>query len=197
MSHTLEIAHRFNGPPTTGNGGYAAGMLVEATGGASEPITVSLKAPPPLGRPLHLKQDLGIFQLFDGEDVIMEASPGGFDHPVFKAPDMIDFDTTTRMSEAIQSFGSCFVCGRDRSLPDGLCLYSYPLKGSQGAVVAPWSLHNGLSDDGVSVATRYLVSALDCPGYFACASGEPALLARITVQILDTLSPDGVANVIG
>ncbi len=94
-------------------------------------------------------------------------------------------------------FSTCFVCGRDREHPDGLCIHPQRVIGCEGMVAARWRLHTGLADDDGLVAREYLWAALDCPGYFACAPGEAALLARLTVSIGATLPAEGEATVIG
>jgi hypothetical protein len=49
--HTMTIAHRFRGPPNSGNGGYVCGMLARHMPGAAE---VFLRAPPPVSDGLRL-----------------------------------------------------------------------------------------------------------------------------------------------
>jgi hypothetical protein len=48
---SLRLDPRFNGPPGTGNGGYACGAVGELVDGPAE---VSLRMPPPLGVPLDV-----------------------------------------------------------------------------------------------------------------------------------------------
>jgi len=88
-------------------------------------------------------------------------------------------------------------CGKDRQHPDGLCIHPQQVVGREDMVAAPWRLHAGLADEDGVVAREYLWAALDCPGYFACAPGEAALLARLTVSIVSTLKAEGDATVIG
>src|SRR3954471_2322574 len=52
------IPRRFNGPPTSANGGYTCGLIARYVGGAAE---VSLRSPPPLHTALEL------FRGADGE----------------------------------------------------------------------------------------------------------------------------------
>src|ERR1044071_8752892 len=66
----VEIHRRFCGPPTSGNGGYTAGLLARHIDG---PATVTLRRPPPLGRPLRAVGESGGVRLLDGEDVVAEA----------------------------------------------------------------------------------------------------------------------------
>jgi hypothetical protein len=94
-------------------------------------------------------------------------------------------------------FSTCFVCGKDREHPDGLCIHSRQVVGEETMVAAPWKLHAGLADEDGLIATEFLWAALDCPGYFACAPGEAALLARLAVGVRAPLKAEGEATVIG
>lgn len=196
MAKTVSIDHRFNGPPQSGNGGYTAGLLLEAAG-PSGVWTISLKAPPPLGRDLTLVQQPDRMVLADGETALAEIAEGAFEQDLPTLPAPLLFDAGKSVFADAQPFDGCFVCGPARTLPDALCIYSHPIEGSDGMVAAPWSLHPGLSDDGETVAPRYIASALDCPGYYAAAAGEPALLGRFTIEIEDDLPARGTATVIG
>ena len=48
----LRLGERFCGPPATANGGYACGAIAELLG---DGVEVTLRRPPPLGRPLRLQ----------------------------------------------------------------------------------------------------------------------------------------------
>ncbi|HYC94980.1 MAG TPA: hypothetical protein VEB39_04695, partial [Sphingomicrobium sp.] len=62
QSDEIEIHRRFRGPPTSGNGGYVAGVVAEWIDG---PAQVDLLAPIPLEVPLHRRRDDGDVMLFD------------------------------------------------------------------------------------------------------------------------------------
>jgi hypothetical protein len=51
---TLTIPARFNGPPSSANGGYTCGLVAGLVG--TEVASVSLRAPPPLERPLAVRR---------------------------------------------------------------------------------------------------------------------------------------------
>lgn len=196
MHKDIIIERRFNGPPISANGGYAAGVLFEAMASAG-PVSVGLKAPPPVDQPLSLEKVGAVISMLDGETVVAEATNGVFSDPLPDIPADAEADFDHPLDRGPDTFDGCYVCGRARSVPEGLCIYSYPVKGAEGWVVADWTLHAGLSDDGLQVAHRQILAALDCPGYYACSAGEPALLARITAEITAPLSPDGTARVYG
>ena len=48
----LRLGERFCGPPATANGGDACGAIAELLG---DEVEVTLRCPPPLGRPLRLQ----------------------------------------------------------------------------------------------------------------------------------------------
>src|SRR5262245_60396127 len=65
---SVVIDKRFCGPPNSANGGYACGILAGAVEGSAE---VTLRAPPPLGRPLQLARSPdGTAELRDGATVL-------------------------------------------------------------------------------------------------------------------------------
>jgi hypothetical protein len=51
MSEQVVIGRRFNGPPSSGHGGYSAWIAAQFIDGAAE---VSLRRPPPLETPLDV-----------------------------------------------------------------------------------------------------------------------------------------------
>jgi hypothetical protein len=69
---TLTIGRRFNGPKDSGNGGYVAGRLAALIGGTAE---ITLRAPPPLDRPLDLVKKGEAIELKDGETLLAVARP--------------------------------------------------------------------------------------------------------------------------
>ena len=60
---TIVIPRRFNGPPSSANGGYAAGALAEAAG--LEDVTVQIRRPPPLETPLDPDKMVVAFRMWD------------------------------------------------------------------------------------------------------------------------------------
>src|ERR1700760_2393631 len=72
MRTTLIVDPRFNGPRHSGNGGWVAWSLARWLG--SKPVSVSLRAPTPLGVPLSIvSQSDGSLTLHDRDTLIAEA----------------------------------------------------------------------------------------------------------------------------
>ena len=110
---TARIERRFNGPPNSGNGGYACGLLGALIGDSAE---VTLRKPPPLETEMEITHEDGEWTLSDGEMVIAtgHATELNLDVP---APPSFD-DATAAESNYIDRelhiFPTCFVCGPDR-----------------------------------------------------------------------------------
>lgn len=187
MSEVL-IDPRFHGPPHSANGGYACGMVAEVTDAAVE---VSLRVPPPLGRPLHADRTAdGGVRLLDGETLVAEATPTA--PPTIDVPADVDLDAAR---EAVRGyvgfhdhpFPTCWTCGPERVEGDGLRIFTGPVDGASdgvpGLVAAPWIPHDELEDGGGAVTAPHVWAALDCPSYFGAASPDPALLARMRADL--------------
>ena|SRR5215217_1806300 len=178
----VTIPARFNGPPTTANGGYACGLVAAAIGASA---TVRLVAPPPLDVPLQRRREDGVVRLVDGETVIAEGRPGEPSAEVRTPPSL---DAAARASEGYawrdpehHVFPSCFVCGPLRRA-DGLRIYPGPI-GADGAIACTWTPADDLAVDGV-VDPRFVWSALDCPSGLACMPpGRQSVLASMTAAI--------------
>lgn len=198
MADQVTIGARFKGPPNSGNGGYCCGVMAKHLDGPAE---ASLKVPPPLDTPLDLLRTEDGVELRGGETLIGVAKPArlDLDVPTLPVPLVLGgnpVDAPGRPKK-FEPFGTCFVCGHDRTHPDGLCIHSKMVEGMDGLVASPWQLDEGFGDATGNVAPEFIWSALDCPGYFACAPGEAALLGRLTAEIIAPLKAEGEATVIG
>jgi hypothetical protein len=173
---SITIDARFNGPPGSANGGYTCGLFAEALGGHVE---VTLRRPPPLGRPLEIVSADLTGRLLDGENVVAEALPAHLhvDWPPAVAPDEAKRAAARYPGFERHAFPTCFVCGPDRRAGDGLRIFAGPVSG-RDVFAAPWVA----PDD---IAAPLVWAALDCPG--AIAVGFPArgetLLGRFAAHI--------------
>jgi len=183
----LTIAQRFNGPPHSGNGGYVSGLLAQLvlaefgeTPGAA--VEVTLRKPPPLDKPLTVRQpeESESLRLLDGGTVIAEAelveTTGDLVEPV-----TYDEAVTAAKGYAGLSghpFLTCFVCGPDH--PTGLHVFPGPVPGRKGVVAAPWTP----AED--TTGPEFVWAALDCPGGWSAGdlAGRPMVLGRMSVTAL-------------
>jgi hypothetical protein len=164
------IAPRFNGPPGSANGGYAAGLLSEALGGGFE---ITLKRPPPVGVDLDLVGN----ELRQGAVVIAEA------HRNLAPMDAIEPVSLAEAEEASKhyagfehhAYSTCFACGPERE--DGLRIFAGPVTGRAGVVASPWTPQE--------LRPEIIWAALDCPSGWAVDDfqREGVLLGRMAATI--------------
>lgn len=178
---TISIDARFNGPPSSGHGGYSAGLVGTAVGGPAE---VTLLAPPPLGTALAVTTGPEGAELRDGDRVIATAVPSAVD--VGPAPQvpleavrraMPDPDELRRT----HPFPTCFGCGPDRAPGDGLRLFAGPVAGTDGVWGAVWR-----PDGAGPVEDLWVWAALDCPssGPAQDPTGTvPIVLGRLAIDV--------------
>lgn len=181
---TVRIERRFRGPPTTGNGGYVAGLVAAALGGSN--CTVTLKAPPSLDRDLTLTTGDAVATLSENDSVVVTAASEAVEVDVPAPPSLQEAREAeprfTGLSRHI--FPGCFVCGPERGAGDGMRIFPGPVGGPAKQVAATWSPDESLAGDDGLVRPEFLWAALDCPGYFAAEDKAGlALLGRMSATI--------------
>ena len=185
---TISIASRFNGPPSSGNGGYVCGLLAREIDGPAE---IALRIPPPLDTALALSRDGDRVLLHDGDALVGEAKPAALALTAQPSPKPAAArDAATRyLGLNGHTFSTCFVCGAARPKRDGLNIFTGKLEHSE-SVACTWTPAADLADAQGRVAPEFIHAALDCPGYWALPrAGEAiAVLARYTVS-LDAAPP--------
>lgn len=184
MNHsTLRIAHRFCGPPNSGNGGYVCGLVANHM---SQPCQVTLHAPPPLDTDLQLHADGDGLQLKQGEQLLASARPYSIDLVIPPAPTFEQAEQAQQRFEGIRhhDLPGCFVCGTNRDEGDGLRIFTGAVGDHKDQVAALWQPAADLANADGLVANEFLWAALDCPGFFAVkpVSGM-ALLGRFSACI--------------
>ena len=183
MERTVTIDHRFRGPPKSGNGGYAAGVVAEGVDGVS---VATLRVPPPLDTPMNLRGDGSDSRLLDGDQLVAEAESADLDLAV-PTPPTLDAAVAASQRFAVEGhiFPGCFVCGPERTEGDGLRIFPGPVIGTD-LVASSWTPDTSLGEHGRPLDRRYIWAALDCPSYFALGTAPYAVLGRLTAAI-DTL----------
>jgi hypothetical protein len=184
------IEARFNGPPESGNGGYTAGLIASALGGDRSGYAVMLRTPPPLSTPLRVVGEVA-GTVYAGDRVIAEVEPAGAaGEPA--AP--VGYEEAVAASFAYPGFDhhpfpTCFVCGPQRAVGDGLRIFPGPT--SVGHTAAPWSVPE-------DVSPAIMWAALDCPGGWAViAPGSTYVLGRIAATVLDVPAPGDRCVIVG
>jgi hypothetical protein len=183
----LVVDPRFNGPQGSGNGGYTCGLVAGILGGAAE---VTLRRPPPLGRPLRVESGNGRAEVFDGEALVAEAVPAQVDLDLPEPVSVAEAQTAARRYPGFErhAFPTCFVCGPERAEGDGLRIFAGRVEG-RDVFAAPWTP--------AEAAPELVWAALDCPG--AIAVGFPdrgeTVLGRLAARI-DRLPAPGEPHVV-
>jgi hypothetical protein len=183
----VQIATRFCGPPSSGNGGYTAGLVAASLG---ETVEVTLRRPPRLAHELTLSLLGDRAELTDAELVVAEARRAEL---ALEPPSAVSFDVASEASTRYvgfkrHHFPGCFVCGPLRAAGDGLRIFpGLTLEGDR--VLAPWIPDPSLTDGAGQVRPEFRWAALDCAGYYAIAAPDypVALLGRMTSTLLGSL----------
>ena len=180
MSPAVQVAGRFRGPPTSGNGGYVCGLVAEQIG---QPLEVMLRSPPPLDRELTIEAGSPA-RLLDGDTVVAEARPATLVLDVPAPPSLVDAETWAHgyPGFSVHPFPECFTCGPARAVGDGLRIF--PGRSPDGAMVAaPWFAHPALAEPNGQIRIAVAWAALDCAGYFAGAHPATALLGKMCAHV--------------
>ena len=187
MTPTIEritVSARFNGPPTSANGGYACGLVAAAIGASA---SVRLLQPPPLEAAMIRRRDEdGTVRLLHGEATVAEGRAA--EPPTLEPPQRPDWAEAMRAAlnypgrdPEAHPFPDCFVCGPLRAA-DGLRIFPGPA-GEGGLLAAPWQPEPDLARDEI-VDPIFVWCALDCPSGFACIPpGTRTVLATMTAAI--------------
>ncbi len=178
------IGSRFNGPPGTGNGGYSAGRCATSLGPRDGAIEVTLLRPPPLDEELTPRAEDGLLRVYTtAGDLVAEARESTVDE--FVAP--VAWADAVEVSKDYPGFRShpfptCFVCGTEREVGDGLRLFPGRLPDRRTA--APFVVPD-------EIAPELVWAALDCPGGWSVPlEGRPYVLGRIAARV-DALPAPG------
>jgi hypothetical protein len=168
MTESVVIERRFRGPPESANGGYACGVLAANLNGAGA-AEVTLRAPPPLDRPLGVESAGDGARLLEGDRLLAEAAPAA--PPALELPDPVSLEDARAAREASpmqesHPYPECFVCGSARARGDGLCVTCGPVAGRE-LVAAPLETDGTMADADGRVRDELVWAALDCPGGIA------------------------------
>jgi hypothetical protein len=193
VSDRVTIAQRFRGPPDSANGGYTCGLLARFL---DAPVAaVSLRAPPPLERPLEIVGDGDRVEMRDGDTLVAEAE--ALDGLDLEPPPPVAFEdaaAASRRSPLFERhpFPTCFVCGPEREPGDGLRVHPGPVTGSD-LVAAPWTPDRGLADEDGRIPSEIEWAALDCPSGNALMMTssllEMPVLARLATRLVAPVEP--------
>ena len=186
MADELTIPAEFNGPPTSGNGGYTCGRVAELVD--AEVAEISLRSPPPLDTPLRVIREGERVELRDGDTLVAEGAPGEL---LLDVPDPVPADEIEAALEEGRArwadghpFPTCVVCGPARE--DGFGIFPSALAGRDGMFGALWAPDAAAADDDGCVRPELVWAALDCPTSAPVANfgeGPVMVLASLTARL--------------
>lgn len=172
----MTIDHRHQGPFGSANGGYVAGIVGDVLDG--EPTSVRIHRPVPVDTRLEILRDEETATMRHDDVTVARGVKTGEEIPATRFVPMEDVAEAADPHFDMGMFAGCFVCGQDA--PEGLGVKPKALPDGRFAVAwRPWESRHV---KGELVETKYLRSALDCPGGFA------ALITNQTLAVTGTLT---------
>ncbi len=218
-STSLVLPARYNGPPRSGNGGYAAGALAATLAGRTgehdqpwPPVTVTLRQPPPLDTVLEVSRggEPGArwAEAYAGETLVARAEEDA--SAVLTPVSPVPVRPGARRAGGVPGlvshpFPTCFACGTDREPGDGLRIFPGPVDDDAGRarVAATWTPDASLTEDwhecrtGTRCAALPVTwAALDCISAWSSGIDErPMVLGRMTTRV-DRLPVIGEEHVV-
>ncbi|WP_316520119.1 hypothetical protein [Kitasatospora brasiliensis] len=185
---TFSIPARFNGPPTTANGGYACGVFAGLGAELYGPgAAVTLLVPPPLDTVLEFHGGPRRSQIRRGDELIATVGPAKGDPEILEPvrADEARAAAAAFRGEPDPAFRDCFVCGGNRRAGDGLLLTPGPVTRLPGTVACLWTPDSSVCEQGRARAA-VVWGVLDCPGgWTADPAQEPMVLSWMTARIAE------------
>jgi hypothetical protein len=206
---TVTIPSRFNGPPSSGQGGYSSALLAAHLEG---PAAVSLRRPVPVDEALEVRVESEAQERREeaarndgdgaaraGERAVARAfdAAGELVAEAVTAPPLAPWDAPPVSLQAAHRaksaftppadgfFDQCFVCGRARD--DGFHVAAGPVAETE-LVASPLTLPDWAADEDGTVLPEFVWAALDCPGYFSL-HGADLTIAFLARQQSEVLAP--------
>lgn len=216
--HPLLVPRRFCGPPSSGNGGWTAGALAalvphhcpENRARSWPAVEVSLRRPPPLDTPMAVAEEDGSTVARHDGEVVARASvqPTTAPEPtVVEAVPVEEARAAMATYPGLTShpFPTCFVCGTDREVGDGLRILPGRVTDQEGLArtAATWRPHPSVGEDfhayadelpRASVAATW--AALDCVGGWAGDLEERLMVLAAMTARIDALPVIGEEHVV-
>lgn len=190
------LSQRFCGPPKTGNGGFTAGILVEAAG--TETAEIRLLSPTPVETSIIIESEKGLRGvIYDDTKKVLATlkSIADEDFPDYKLPKVPDLDEAKKVSAlypgfTTHPFPTCFVCGPKREVNDGMRIFVGPASeqiGFENLMAGHWLPNESVATQNGFVRDAAIWGALDCPGGFSAVLDKPQLivLSKIRGKIIE------------
>jgi hypothetical protein len=170
----IALSHRYRGPLTSANGGYACGRLAAFI--EADEVEVTLRLPPPLDRPLSVESEDGVARLLDGGAIVAEAraAPVDVDPLAAVSPAAAEAARKRHVRDWSPDFRECYVCG---VRADGLEVRVGLVAGREPLHASPIAL--------LESGAEFVWAVIDCPGAYAVgAEGRgDIVLGRMTARV--------------
>ncbi len=180
----LTVAARFCGPPGTANGGWLAGRLAAELPAGT--VSVRLRRPTPLERPLDLRRDGAAVELRDGEELLARAEPAtlDLDVPPAPSPEQAAAAAAALPPRTDHPFPECFGCGPHRRPGDAVAALLGPLPDRPELWAGVWRPTAELPSADGEAAAETVWAALDCPSFQPVqpAGGVPHVLGTLVAR---------------
>lgn len=181
---TIVIDKAYNGPDKSANGGYVSGLLASVLP-KDNACKVRLIRPIPLETPMKIEYSKKAAYLYLNGEQVGEAQSCELERTRPARPnDTVIFRASKKPIDSSYDFlRRCYVCGVERDQHQGLNIHPGYISGRDDQVACFFETTSDMAGANNTVKDVHLWCALDCPGYFACAAGKPALLGSMTGQI--------------
>lgn len=189
----ITVPSAYQGMPGIAHGGYVAGLLTHQ---AREPLSVTLRQPPPLDTPLSIEYGPDGLTLCDPHGHLIADGRAG--QPLADGPPLSPVEParspTPHPRFSHHPYPACFVCGTHRD--DGLRLRVAP-PDDTGVAAAVWDPSSPLLPNGDVVPPTFVWAVVDCltawsfADHWGDAHWWPAVTGQLTVTATAHVPRDG------
>lgn len=180
----VTISTQFNGPDSTGNGGYVAG-LIACEHGVDGPVTSMLRIPPPLGVPLTWERSDDETKLLTAGGAVVGTARGGEflrEPPACPTHEQAAAGHAAYVGYRHHPFDRCFTCGTKRDEGDGLRLFTGPY--ADGLTASPWTPHPAFGGEDGAIDATVMWAAMDCPGGWAADFSHHTIVLGMMTAVI-------------
>src|SRR5689334_19557829 len=194
----ITIEPAFEGPPSSGHGGYTCGRLAAYVPADAE---ITLRAPVPLGTALRVVPAEDGVALHAGTTVVAEGASTRLAAGAPEPPSFAEALAATASFAGLRShpYPRCVGCGTGRTDAVALRLFPGPLAGRELVAAVWYPGSDAITGD--LIRPEFAWAALDCPGGWAAIRfgqvDRPVVLGRMAARLLEPIAVGGPHIVVG